>query len=557
MQEQERIYLNRSTVARGVRKKTVTARRRRVLHNELRRAKRALPKGRVGAVVRGRDFAAELLDGMIAALSNRVPRLKGTGGRLVKRLINGSYLDRECPPTARTIHHALTLLREVTPLVSVDGRVWEIALDDFDAEDPDELEHEFEVWRQSKAASEMAVDWSQSDASADRDEPSCAVDGPQSDASAYSAGPEIAPSVRVREPAHKPPQHRLAPRPPRVRARVGTFHSVSGSPSAEVAAPVTRSALLAEVDGHRWLRWVAAVCLRYLEAEPSIEAVFQLVLADGRHEYLGRRGRWAARRALDSLVSRSWLVHGPLGWTIRPTETHFDLELLGVTPNPSSRRPSPKMSRHLERRGIDPRGLSAAEAGKVQRTLHRRTRMELLSPRQLKVVVAAGGGLAEFDIDALTSHKRENFRGLLDNVEREREQDLRLMPLPTLEVDTEAAKAHHRQVSTAWNQVLVWVERSHGRSASYNLALTGGGGSLPTMIRDASEDAISELEAVIAETTNPIAVARRCENHLRLCAEDAARALPEIRDEGQCDGMNARHSAAVDRFLATLKGDRR
>ena len=493
--EQQPTYINRRTVARDVRRKTVTARRRRVIFDELRRAKRAIPRGRVGAVVRGREFAMELMDALIGATANRVPRIEGTSGRIVKRLIHGGYLQRESPPTARTIHAALTLIREVTPLVTVSGLRWEIALDDFDAEDPDELEHMFRSWREARAATaadETSPFGPQSDASATGAGAESGESAAQGDASAGGARLKGVPSRARPKTPQTGRRTGAATRLPRARARGRTFRFAPGSPSAGPSAGPTRSELLAEVSGHRWLRWVAAVLIRYLEAEPTIEALIQLVFSGGRHGGLGRRGRWSVRRAVAALVGRGWLVEGAEGWTIRPTADHPDMAMLGVEETPNTDRPSPKMSRHIERMGVDPRGLSRADGLRVQRVLHGRRQREKLSPRQLRCVVVAGGGLSEFDVDALGEHDRGGFVDLLHGVERERREDLALKPLPRVdEVAPRDAGGQDRRVSTNWNQVVAWATRRFGPRMGYELQLTGGSGNLLAQVRDASDAAIA------------------------------------------------------------------
>lgn len=558
-EEQATPYVNRRTVARAVRDKAKRGRARAVLYAELDAAEAALPSGSRSAPVRGRAFAFELLSALRRALRGGVKSIRLTAGRLVKRLINGGHLLRKCPPHRVTIRAALDLLREVTPLVRADGLVWTIALGALAAEDPDELEHDFEVWRSSKRAREEhgplwedAADGAPADASAASARPETAEIEPSGDASASSATTKPVTASHIAKPTHSDSRPRLRCRLPRVRARVGTFSSATRSPSAERRPARTRSALLAEVGAHRWVREAAAACLRHLEAETSLEAVFQRVIPGWKQDTVGRRGRHALRRAIRALADRGWLVFGERGWTVRPTEANADLALLGVAEAPSEIRPSRRMARCLQRQGVDPRGMSAEEARRCQRALHGRRRQERLTPRQLKAVVHVGGGLAGFDEEALRERFKYEFIPVLRQAERERRLDERLEPLPeSQEVAAAEAGGHRVGVRGDWSQIVAWVGRYHGARAAYGLQLNGGGGNLPALVRDASAEDIASCERVIRETRNPVAVVRRLENHLRAGAVDTARATPEVAAEPYA-GIRDHWLAQVAKFL---KGD--
>ncbi len=77
--------------------------------------------------------------------------------------------------------------------------------------------------------------------------------------------------------------------------------------------------LLAEVGHGRWMRRAAAACLEKLGHAKTLDAVWVLI-AWGEHDELGRRGRWALRRALDRLAAIGWLVEDDEGWTVRRRE---------------------------------------------------------------------------------------------------------------------------------------------------------------------------------------------------------------------------------------------
>lgn len=208
---------------------------------------------------------------------------------------------------------------------------------------------------------------------------------------------------------------------------------------------------------------------------------------------------------------------------MRPTLEHPDLELLGVREQPEVAAPSPRMRRHLVRVGVDPRGLGRGEAMAIQRRAHLRRRQDLLSVRQLRAVVEAGGGqLAEFDREALLEHRRPDFGDVLRQVAHERRLDEKLAPLPRFVAEAEEGRDHGRMDTSGrarWARVIAAISERFGAKAAYGFEVNGGGGDLPALVRDAHDDDLDSALQVIAETAHPAALSRRVEDHLWRAAE--------------------------------------
>lgn len=161
-----------------------------------------------------------------------------------------------------------------------------------------------------------------------------------------------------------------------------------------VGASMTPSGWLQSIPKRPRAQQVAQLILAHpvdLEGQSAREAARALLNLEvpSRSRRAGHRELAAVARALLGLQRRGLL--GP-DWRPPTLKTHEALGLLGLRERPNERAPSERMAASLERRGVDPRGLSHAEAQVVSYRLFTRRKADLWSPRQL---AAAAGVLSQ------------------------------------------------------------------------------------------------------------------------------------------------------------------
>jgi len=348
-----------------------------LLQAHLEDVKVGLPHGCAGAVQLGRDTACRVIDAMKADLRARYPRLLA-GGAVAFCAALGVHVGVDAASAAcRMISAATPILKRagrfqwVADLAALKAcrhgdRVLEAVLSHGLASDeqgvtldigstPRESEPDRGGYKKHACAvvhaQYPAADSSQGERE-DMGGLGCASPAPAEDG---GASPAVSPA------------------------------SAGDAPMASMTQSAWMQAVPAGVHVQRLLRLLANAPVSTDWSGSRREFVDRLAREDGR--WTSRRDRFGLLRALGVFERMGLVLGGDTARRLPEFVLHDAVEAVGLeSPRPSTQRPTPAMNRALERRGVDPAGLSRGEARSVSYRLHTRSAGGKLSYRQLGAI---------------------------------------------------------------------------------------------------------------------------------------------------------------------------
>lgn len=186
--------------------------------------------------------------------------------------------------------------------------------------------------------------------------------------------------------------------------------SVGDALKASMTQSAWMQAVPAGVHVQRLLRLLADAPVSTDWSGSRREFVDRLAREDGR--WTSRRDRFGLLRALGVFERLGLVLGGDTARRLPEFVLHDAVEAVGLeSPRPSTQLPTPAMNRALERRCVDPAGLSRGEARAVSYRLHTRAMGEKLSYRQLgaigQVLGQRPGEMSRALVDSETSAQFE------------------------------------------------------------------------------------------------------------------------------------------------------
>lgn len=367
----------RPVVADRVKHATARAHAHGLLQTHLADVKRALPKGRAGAVQLGRDTAERVIDAMRSDLASQHPRLIA-GGAVAFCAALGVHVGVDAASAA------CRMISAATPILKRAGRFqWVADLAALKAcrhGDPrldDVLSHGLASDGQGVTRDHESTRRESEPDRGGYKKHACAVVLAQYPAADSSQG----------EREYMGGLGGASPAP-----------AEDGGASPAVSPASAGDALKASMTHSEWMQAVPAGIHVQRLLRLLADAPVSTDWSGSRREFVDRLaredGRWTSRRDRFGLL-RALGVFERLGLVLGDNRTrrlpefvlHDAVEAVGLeSPRPSTQRPTPAMSRALERRGVDPAGLSRGEARAVSYRLHTRAAGGKLSYRQLGAI---------------------------------------------------------------------------------------------------------------------------------------------------------------------------
>lgn len=499
------------------------------VHTHLGAVKKALPRGRVGAPVRGRQVAVIVLDALADAYRKRLADPEGSPLELLEWLSAHGVLDAKLPQRVAA-EHALRLLADRTPLVVRTGRGRYRVLLRAYRDDEIHADRLAELQRLQTVADVALFCQRQSPSESPRCEPREPVfeaggDPGAPDAVSVSDAPLIVDFSPETGPVLVCEAEQLDPS----RARAAIQHQ-------DVVRPVVRPSghgrfsrsswlQVASRGKHRHVRSLAELVLRHLPhvrtSGTPAEVVERLAQRDGRR--LSSREKYRLARALLTLERRGLLVYRGDSWQLPEFERHRDLRRFDLPESPGCRAPTEALREWLARAGIATDGLSHAEAvalhGRVWSmrkawtcpgTVLREERE--IRRESLPVDLRESGDLAEARI-----------RRRLEVASTEAPDRPRLTP-------TAPAPTVRAVSSKTWQTIVGAVQARWGGAAVFDLEARGGlVGEVLDLVKDADAHVLrAALEKALAGPAPRAKVGAVLAKNLREAIAEERRTLPTI-----------------------------
>ena len=391
-----------------------------------------IDQGRAGAIVRGADTARIAVAGLALAIRRHWGTHEGRAVDLLRKMWRLGYLPTlTAPPNEDTAGRAMMLLAKRTPLVQIlrrglyriyacdpsflpaeiAGALVDVPLDAASLIDPapevpmeavtDDASAEIDCWPWPDDLVSSATPASPEDL---EKVPFCEV----MDGSGQRSALRVLGVIHAMDPqapsdieysAAEGQTFELADPPGLGCASPAAAEPADPRPvvpaAATVDAPLTASAWLQAVPGHARIRQAAALVQAYppdREGRTALEVAKDLLSlrdsTEGQGRQAGHREVAAVQRGLLGLQRR-----GLVDPDFAPPRAarHPWLAILGVRERPGRERLSKGQVRFLRGQGIDPAGLSKAEARAMQTVLVRRREAVLAWPRQITRLVEAYG----------------------------------------------------------------------------------------------------------------------------------------------------------------------